>query len=854
MAETHRCRDINELAGLLESLGPQNAVCYGQMPYDRARIVTKKAVEQFDPANTDPPTIARSRDYFTFKGTSGMMIDHDGDQSADELLDGMRSILPEIDNAPYLVRPSASSNIYNKITGEQLRGQSGLRLIMTVKDGRDIQRAAEILDGRAWLAGYGTIQVTTVGHMIARNRLFDTTVFQPERLDFCGGAKCSEPLEQRLSTIKISNHAVPLNTQAVLPDLTNTEKQKITDLKTEAKKQARPRAEEVQNTYVDERVEEEINQLPDLSEEKEKELIEKLRERYTAAVKHSRLYGDFEITLENGSTVTVGDILDDPDKYHNMRCADPLEPGYRGDRRISWINLRSAGRPNIYSHAHGGRKFTLIRARKTINLMGGERYQHVQQVLELLKIEGQIYERGDELVEVGESARIMPLTVDGVVLAVDRVVGFQKFNKKVGDWERVDCPMHIGKGLMAARNLWPFPPLRNTATAPAYDPKTDRVIDVEGYDVGTGLMIVLGNNLRAWPGVPIQPTMDQCRTALEQLMLPFRDFPFKGLFDRSVILTALLTASVRSFLPTAPGFAVNAPTAGSGKTLLAQSISAIAGSNTPAVIPVSDQPEEIRKVLLSFGRTGTPVLLFDNIVGYFDSPALCGFLTSPFFSDRILGKSQFLEIPTSQLMLFTGNNLHLKGDLCRRVLRCNIDPQMESPWKRSFPLHPGEYCRENRYALLAAAYTLLRAARLAGTKCPNRTASFETWSDIVRGTIIWVSVSGLWALPDPIDCLDGAFHDDPETTRLSALLNAWYERYSTEAKTVSQVINDNSECQTELRECLEDIAGERGLVNARRLGAWLAKYQGRIVDGLRIVDTKKDLCRAKRWRVEPVDA
>jgi len=41
--------------------------------------------------------------------------------------------------------------------------------------------------------------------------------------------------------------------------------------------------------------------------------------------------------------VTVGTVLDNRERWHGERFADPLEPDYRGDKRIAWLNLRSGG-------------------------------------------------------------------------------------------------------------------------------------------------------------------------------------------------------------------------------------------------------------------------------------------------------------------------------------------------------------------------------------------------------------------------------------------------------------------------------------------------------------------------------
>ena len=55
----------------------------------------------------------------------------------------------------------------------------------------------------------------------------------------------------------------------------------------------------------------------------------------------------------------------------------------------------------------------------------------------------------------------------------------------------------------------------------------------------------------------------------------------------------------------------------------------------------------------------------------------------------------------------------------------------------------------------------------------------------------------------------------------------------------------------ELREVLHDIADERGEINRRRLGWWLRRHAGRIVDGRRFVRASGNRS-AEAWQVESV--
>ena len=55
----------------------------------------------------------------------------------------------------------------------------------------------------------------------------------------------------------------------------------------------------------------------------------------------------------------------------------------------------------------------------------------------------------------------------------------------------------------------------------------------------------------------------------------------------------------------------------------------------------------------------------------------------------------------------------------------------------------------------------------------------------------------------------------------------------------------------ELREVLRDIADERGEINWRRLGWWIRRHAGRIVEGRRFVRASGNRS-AEAWQVESV--
>jgi hypothetical protein len=317
-------------------------------------------------------------------------------------------------------------------------------------------------------------------------------------------------------------------------------------------------------------------------------------------------------------------------------------------------------------------------------------------------------------------------------------------------------------------------------------------------------------------------------------------FPFVDDVDRGVVLAAMLTACLRASLPTAPGFAFDAPTAGSGKTLLGKVVGILATGSSPDVLPpVGDRDDETRKRLFAALLDGRRVMLWDNVRDPLGGAALDAFLTSNNFADRKLGVSETQSLPNRALFIATGNNLRLVGDTCRRILVARIDPEMETPYARTFDFDPEQHVHAHRVDLVVAALTIVRAWITAGRQRlgKGRTASFEAWDDLVRQPVLWIAREaaahdGLHGFADPLDAVARAFAGDPETSKLAALLAAWHACFGSRPTAVkdairhAEMINPSATTQA-LKDALDEVAGERGKLNPRILGRWIERNVGR---------------------------
>lgn len=101
-----------------------------------------------------------------------------------------------------------------------------------------------------------------------------------------------------------------------------------------------------------------------------------------------------------------------------------------------------------------------------------------------------------------------------------------------------------------------------------------------------------------------------------------------------------------------------------------------------------------------------------------------------------------------------------------------------------------------------------------------------------------------------------AMAEDPDRETLARLLTAWQAAFGKTPAMVRDAVtraHGMYDEHAELREVLHDIAAERGEINRRRLGWWIKRHAGRIVDGLRFARASGNRS-AEAWQVEVVES
>jgi len=445
-----------------------------------------------------------------------------------------------------------------------------------------------------------------------------------------------------------------------------------------------------------------------------------------------------------------------------------------------------------------------------------------------------------------------------------RAARWQTLNERTGEWAESRPPTWFAPTLVS-RPGWRFPSLEGIVSAPTLC-VDGRVLTRPGYDAASGLFLL--PSVADFPALPTHPTLDDARAAFTVLTEAVYDFPWVGnrSIHRSAAIAALLTLAARYAIQgNIPAFAVRSTTPGSGKGFLVDTI-ATSGTGLPAPrFPQVRDDEEERKRLFSIAMAGENCVHIDNVTMPVGSPTLNMVVTSRSIYDRVLGKSETPHCPWNSVVFFSGNNIGFRGDFVRRVVPIDLDPNMERPEERTGFLHPHPvaWARTNRPALLTAALTILTAHAEAGRpQAPVAPfGSFEEWSAIVRAALLWIGEG------DPCGGRkDLAAESDPNLELLRRLLTTWHACYDTAPRTLSEVKDDihrNAQhvgpdtTRNQWNDLLDalcacDVRSDGKTVNLRPIGNKFKGWQGRILDGKRLVSPGIDRNKVALWKIEVV--
>jgi putative DNA primase/helicase len=493
----------------------------------------------------------------------------------------------------------------------------------------------------------------------------------------------------------------------------------------------------------------------------------------------------------------------------------------------------------------------------------------------LIKADAPFYQRTGKLVrpiteDVDAShgrkttvVRIKPLDSVYARDFLNRNAAFVKKDLRTNHDMLVNPPDEVVATMLAREGEWKFRSIAGVITTPTMRPDGSLLLDA-GYDKATRLLLISPPQI---PTIPERPTNEDAEGALKFLEELLIGFPFVDDVARAVALSAIITPVVRGAFPVTVLHASRAPTAGTGKSYLFDTVSAIATGQLMPVISAGCNEAETEKRLAAAMMTGQPLISVDNIDGELSGAALCQMIERPIVDLRILGKSELIRIEARGTSLFaTGNNFTIVGDVCRRTITANLDAKLERPELRQFGSDPVGSVLANRGKYIAAALTICRAYFAAGRPVvAPKFASFEGWSDTVRSSLIWLGKG------DAVKSMENSRAEDPERIELSDMLEAWSATIGTGSESRRRLADVLSkgldmtrdhagaelaptypEFNAALMAMAQRSTGKRTeQPEARMFGKWLQRFKGRILNGKRFMCVPNEK-RGNEWWVEQV--
>jgi hypothetical protein len=355
-------------------------------------------------------------------------------------------------------------------------------------------------------------------------------------------------------------------------------------------------------------------------------------------------------------------------------------------------------------------------------------------------------------VVVDEKGRygIREVTVDYIRGCLTRSANFRRvWLDRGGNRQEVATspPLDAVRDILAQPSTsWGLPPLEAISGVPLIR-NDGSVISTPGYDPATWVIYTPapGFSISSIPDIPSDEDVERAVGHIGEM---YDGFPFVDHASRAnmfaLLLTPILRRAIRGCVPLA---LIDAPAAGTGKSLLAETVALlITGTNAVMQPAPTRDEEELRKLLTAVLSAGYSLSILDNVAVKVESSNLARAVTASVWSDRILGQSRTIDLPQQTVWVITGNNITLGGDIPRRSYWIRLDAKDAQPWQRSGFKIPNlkEWVLENRAALVGALLTIARSWYAAGQ--PKGDApilgSFEEWSRIIGGILHHVKVLG----------------------------------------------------------------------------------------------------------------
>jgi len=377
------------------------------------------------------------------------------------------------------------------------------------------------------------------------------------------------------------------------------------------------------------------------------------------------------------------------------------------------------------------------------------------------------------------------------------------------------------------------------------------VCTTPGYDKDTSTVLVPGS---LDVDVPESPTQLAATEAAEFLMEEWLgDFPMGTRADKANALALVLTPFIRGLVPLVPLAVVNGLEAGVGKNLLADCVSILATGDAAMPLPWVGNDEEMRKQITASFASGNELFIFDE-AHVVEGAQMARALTSLTYGDRVLGVSRIAKFPNQATWVSLGNQVHVNGDMSRRVYFIALRPvgtTLSDRDSRKYR-HPDikRWTTENRSQLVCAALTVLRGWHAAGSPPWDRGASlgsFEPWDRLMSSVLAFVGYPEFLT-----DTKERRSESDFDQAYWEAHL-AWAREVFGSGEFTTRQVQEAALRQPALYESPPKMDDPTGKSYTRELGRAYSKHQDRRYGKLRLIKSGMGHRSTLKWVIQSED-
>ena len=185
--------------------------------------------------------------------------------------------------------------------------------------------------------------------------------------------------------------------------------------------------------------------------------------------------------------------------------------------------------------------------------------------------------------------------------------------------------------------------------------------------------------------------------------------------------------------------------------------------------------EELTKILDAEVLRASRYICFDNVRAHVSSQVLEGFMTSPMWTGRLLGKTQMFEAANAATVFITGNDLSVSPDIKHRTLEVTLfvaeadvqARQVQHPIDDSWLIDP-----TNRRNILNALSAIIRYWADNGQQLAtkNLRIGYERWCQVFSGIVQFAGFGDPLAPPEDQDDEQDMDTETADARRLVAIL------------------------------------------------------------------------------------